>query len=80
MSRWMRGFGREVAHAYDSDGSFVAICGGATPSPYLVAADVGDRRCEGSCDDCADDCPAAGHDGRVCKGGCSECTCGRHEA
>lgn len=29
----------------------------------------------GSCSDCADDCPAAGHDGHVCKGGCSPCTC-----
>ena|GEM_PF-3083966 len=32
-----------------------------------------------TCDHCADDCPASGHDGRTCTGGCTPCTCGRHE-
>lgn len=36
-------------------------------TPCGIPADV--------CHDCADDCPAAGHDGRVCAGGAHVCTC-----
>lgn len=35
-----------------------------SPEPYDV------------CAVCAADCPAAGHDGRSCTGGCKPCTCG----
>ncbi len=43
--RWERGFGREIAHAYDSQLAMLPVCGTARPTLGRVAADTSDRRC-----------------------------------
>ncbi|MFA7120791.1 MAG: hypothetical protein WC277_04885 [Bacilli bacterium] len=46
------------------------------PSGVVRRAPCGEA---GPCADCANDCPASGHDGRTCTGGCKVCTCGGRE-
>lgn len=45
MPVWQRVFGRETAHAYDSDGSILPVCGTAVEHRHLLAIDAGDRAC-----------------------------------
>ena len=45
MTVWQRAFGQETAHAYDSDGAILPLCGTAVEHRHLVAIDTGDRPC-----------------------------------
>lgn len=42
---WRRRFGREIAHAYDSEAALLPVCGTNLPEPGRCAVDTSDRRC-----------------------------------
>ena len=42
---WLRTFGHEIAHAYDSSDAILPVCGTPVEREHLLAIDSGDRAC-----------------------------------